>query len=203
MRAALRGLLVATLLAGCQQSAAPPPSGDNGGSPGSQAPTGDGGSSPADAAGVKLHLRDWDGVQQLLASHRGKVVVLDCWSTSCDPCMKEFPGLVQLHRRYAPRVACVSLSVDYEGIGKPEDVQDRVLAFLQQQQATFDNVLCTDESDTVFEKLNFFGPPLVVVFDAQGKEVKRFEGADAEEGVYAQVTAVVEELLAASAQGPH
>jgi thiol-disulfide isomerase/thioredoxin len=200
MRTALMWVLVAMLVAGCQESGPPPQSSDRSGIPDSQASAGNGGPSTSAAADVKLQLLDWGGVQRLLASHRGKVVVLDCWSTSCDPCMKEFPGLVQLHRRHGQRVACVSLSVDYEGIGKPEDVQERVLTFLQQQQATFDNVLCTDESDTVFEKLNFFGPPLVVVYDALGQEVKRFEGAEAEEGVYTQVAALVDELLAASGQ---
>ena len=79
--------------------------------------------SAAAGAGVTLQLLDWDGIQRLLASHRGKVVVLDCWSTSCEPCKREFPNLVALGEKHSrDDLARVSLSFDYEGIGRPEDI---------------------------------------------------------------------------------
>ncbi len=48
---------------------------------------------------VELQILDWEGVQKLLASKKGKIVVLDAWSTSCVPCVREFPNLVGLHKR--------------------------------------------------------------------------------------------------------
>src|SRR5687768_17161235 len=60
---------------------------------------------------IDLQLLDWEGLQGLLAGHRGKVVVLDCWSTSCVPCIEEFPNLVSLQNRHSREdLACVSLS---------------------------------------------------------------------------------------------
>jgi thiol-disulfide isomerase/thioredoxin len=104
---------------------------------------------------VGLQLLDWDGLQKLLASHQGKVVVLDCWSTSCVPCIAEFPNLVALQNRHnRDDLACVSLSFDYEGIGKPEDQHQRVLDFLKKQRARFDNVLSTLDSDALSAKLD-------------------------------------------------
>src|ERR1044072_84704 len=71
-------------------------------------------------AAVEIQLLDLDGIQQLVAQKRGRVVVMDGWSTSCPPCMKEFPRLVELQKKYPDDVAAISLSFDYEGIGTPE-----------------------------------------------------------------------------------
>jgi thiol-disulfide isomerase/thioredoxin len=155
----------------------------------------------ADSAGgdVKLLVLSFEDIQQLISSQKGKVVVLDCWSTSCEPCMKEFPGLVALHRKYGPdRVACISLSFDYEGLGKPEDVQQPVLDFLRQQQATFTNVLCSDESDLLYDRLELASIPAVFVYNQQGKLVKRFTTSDPSQPAftYRDVQRLVEQLLA-------
>ncbi len=149
---------------------------------------------------VAVQLLDWDGLNRLLARHRGKVVVLDCWSTSCAPCIEEFPNLVALHNAYdRDRLACVSLSFDYEGIGRPEDQHQRVLAFLRDQQATFDNVLSTLDSDALTTKLDIPSIPAVFVYDREGKLHQRFDNRHASRTggrfTYDQVSEVVEHLL--------
>ena len=154
---------------------------------------------------VRLQLLDWDGLQKLLASHQGKVVVLDCWSTSCVPCIAEFPNLVALQNRHKrDDLACVSLSFDYEGIGKPEDQHERVLDFLKKQRARFDNVLSTLDSDTLSAKLEIPSIPAVFVYDRQGKLHQRFDNRHASRSggpfTYEQVSAVVEKLLAEPAE---
>ena len=106
--------------------------------------------------------------------------------------MQEFPKLVELHKKYGPdKVACISLSFDYEGIGKPEDVQDDVLEFLKKQNATFDNVLCSEESDELYKKLKLASIPAVYIFDREGKPAKRFTGEEA----YAELPELVEKLV--------
>jgi thiol-disulfide isomerase/thioredoxin len=160
------------------------------------------GVAPVAASNVDLRILDWEGLQQLLASHRGKVIVLDCWSTSCQPCIKEFPNLVELDKKQRDKgVACISLSFDYEGIGRPEEQRDHVLAFLQDKQATFDNVLSSLDSDALSTKLDIPSIPAVFVYDQQGKLHRRFDNRHATENggpfTYKQVQAVVEELLAA------
>jgi len=157
----------------------------------------DGAGDGADSA-VALQVLDFEGIQRLIADQRGKVVVLDCWSTSCEPCMKEFPGLVALHRKFGPqRVACISLSFDYEGLGKAEDVQPAVLDFLRRQQATFTNVLCSEESDLLYERLKLSSIPAVFVYDQQGTLVKRFTASDPSQPAftYEDVEQLVMQLL--------
>jgi thiol-disulfide isomerase/thioredoxin len=149
---------------------------------------------------IHVKLLDFDGIQQLIASHKGKVVVMDCWSTSCDPCVKEFPNLVALHKKHgADKVACISLSFDYEGLGKPEDVVPVVEKFLKEQGATFDNIVCREDSDTLCKKLNLASVPAVYVYKATGELAKRFDNENASKPEdafnYEHVAKLVDELL--------
>ena len=94
----------------------------------------DGGAQVAKPAEVELAILDFDGLKRLIAGKLGRVVVVNVWSTSCPPCVKEFPQLVDLSRRYRPEeLACISLSLDYEGIDTPEKQMPKVLKFLQAQ----------------------------------------------------------------------
>ena len=157
-------------------------------------------------AGGKVELKqlDWDGLQKLIASKKGKIIVLDAWSTSCVPCKKEFPNLVALHQRLGKQVACISVSCDYTGAKSkpPKFYEERVLKFLETQKATFDNVLATVPSDEMFEKLEIPAIPAVFVYGRDGKLVKLFDNSnaktEAEEFTYADVNKLVDKLLADS-----
>ncbi len=156
------------------------------------------GGDSAPAGDVSLQILDFDGLQQLLAAQRGHVVVLDCWSTACPPCVRDFPQLVVLHQKYGPRgLRCISLSFDYEGVGKPQEQSPRVLKFLREQGATFDNVLSSEDSDTLNQKLAIASIPEVFVYDRNGKLAGRFEEPTPGKGppLYEQVQAAVEKLL--------
>jgi thiol-disulfide isomerase/thioredoxin len=149
---------------------------------------------PEAAADVSLAILSYDEIQQHIASHRGKVVVMDAWSTSCPPCLKDFHNLVELHKQYGPeQVACISLSFDFEGgrDAKPEDVAEPVLKFLVSQQATFDNVLSSEDSDSLYKKFELNSVPAIFVYDRSGQLRERFE----KEGAYEQVRKLVAELV--------
>ncbi|MFM9960084.1 MAG: TlpA family protein disulfide reductase [Planctomycetaceae bacterium] len=153
------------------------------------------------AAAVTLDIKNWEETLELVAQHKGKVVVLDLWSTSCDPCMVEFPHLVELHKRHGDKLVCLSASCDYAGIKSkpPETYHERVLDFLTKQNATFQNVLLNVEADAVFEKIDLASIPAVIVFDRDGKIAKRFDNDDptgAGDFTYTKnVVPFVEELL--------
>lgn len=142
---------------------------------------------------VELKVTDYAGVMQTVASHRGKVVVMDAWSTQCEPCMQEFPKLVALARKYPDRLACISLSLDYEGLGKPEDQREKVLEFLRKQQATFDNLLSSEPSDDIYARLKLPSIPAVFVYDQAGDLAKRFDSR--EPFTYKDVEKKVAELV--------
>ena len=153
------------------------------------------------AAEVTVELVDHDGLAAVVGAAKGKVVVLDCWSTSCPPCVKEFPGLVALHEKYAGKVACLSLSLDYEGIGKAEELLPTVKEFLESKKARFRNLLAKEDSDAMCKKLGIVSVPAIFVYDRNGKLAKKFDDDVAATSLgrpftYADVERVVQECLA-------
>ncbi len=154
------------------------------------------------APAVTLDIKNWDETLALVAQHKGKVVVLDLWSTSCEPCMVEFPHLVKLHKQQGGKFVCMSASCDYAGIKSkpPETYHARVLEFLTKQDAAFANVLLNVESDVLFEKIELASIPAVYVFGTDGKIAKRFDNDNAKTGedfTYAKdIVPFVEGLLA-------
>jgi thiol-disulfide isomerase/thioredoxin len=153
---------------------------------------------------VTVEIGGWQQTLKRVASHKGKIVVLDAWSTSCEPCKKEFPNLVALHRKYeAKGVVCMTINSDYIGARNkpPEYYRERVLKFLEKHEATFENFMSNTPSDELYEQMDLASIPAVWVFGREGKLVKRFDNEQAEKEedffTYANVTGLVEELLAA------
>ena len=137
-----------------------------------------------DASKVSLKAGTWKDVESLVAAHRGKVVVVDVWSTSCLPCMTEFPHLVQLGRSYPEDIVCVSFNVDYVGIkSRPvETYRERVEKFLAKQQAAFANFISTQEADAIFAELKLTSIPAVYVYGRDGKIARRFDDSLFQDG---------------------
>lgn len=179
-------LLAGLLLAGCEYAATSNVKDISPPEPSERSPQ------PGNADDVKLSIKSFDEIEALVASKRGKVVVMDAWSTACPPCMKDFHNLVELGKQYGgDELACISLSFDFEGIGKPQDVQPPVLKFLQSQGATFDNVMSNEESDVLYRKFKLNSVPAIFVYDRSGKLRERFEN----EGAYEKVRPLVAELI--------
>ncbi len=150
---------------------------------------------------VSLSIMSWDEAQRIVTSKSGRIVVLDLWSTSCIPCRREFPHLVTLHREHGEQVACISFSMDYAGRASkpPESYREKVLEFLQSQGAAFDNILGSDDPDTLYERLKLASIPAVYVYDRQGTLLNRFDNEDpnAPEFTYEQdILPYVNEILA-------
>jgi len=148
-----------------------------------------------------VRLVDQAGLDAEISRHAGKVVVVDFWSTSCPPCVKEFPRLVALKKTHGERIACISFSLDYEGIDAPEELLPPVQAFLDKVGAGgIINLLCTEEADAVYRKLDLVSVPAVSVYGPDGKLVQRFDEDDAAKRLkrpftYDDVEGVVGQLL--------
>ena len=156
----------------------------------------------APAPALKLDLVDHAALMQRVRAHVGKVVVLDCWSTSCPPCVREFPGLVRLAAAHPQAVACLSLSFDYEGIGSPEEAAERVRGFLASVGAVgIENLLSREEADAMYRRLELDSVPAVYVWRQDGSLARRFDDDDAQRRLgrpftYADVEAEVQACLA-------
>jgi cytochrome c biogenesis protein CcmG/thiol:disulfide interchange protein DsbE len=63
-----------------------------------------------------------------LASHRGKVVLVNCWATWCPPCVAEMPSLERLHRALSPEgLAVITVSTDEDEAELRRFVSERAL----------------------------------------------------------------------------
>ena len=152
-------------------------------------------------------LASWDEIQTAIAAQKGKVVVVDLWSTTCDPCKREFPHLVQLHNQHGDKIACMSVSLDYYGdpAEPPEYYRESVEEFLSTQSAGFPHYLSTLASDDVLMEIGAVSVPTVLVYDRDGQLAKMFEddGTYGDEGfTYADHIAPLVVELAGSAPAP-
>jgi peroxiredoxin len=65
------------------------------------------------AANLNFVLKDSNGKDFNLASHKGKVILLDFWATWCPPCKVEIPWFVEFQERYGPKgFIVIGVSVD-------------------------------------------------------------------------------------------
>jgi thiol-disulfide isomerase/thioredoxin len=157
----------------------------------------------ADRPEPDLALVDHDGLVAAVAARRGRVVVLDCWSTSCPPCVRDFPRLVALAKAHPREVACLSLALEYEGIGTAEEVLPRVRLFLAKVGAhDVVNLVARDEADVMYRKLDLVSVPAVSVWRPDGTLAVRYDDDFAARTLgrpftYDDVEATVAELLAA------
>lgn len=137
--------------------------------------------SPVVGRQVELIEAKWDDLQKLVAERQGKVVVVDVWSTACEPCMKEFPHLIELQKRYPEQVVAISFDVDYAGIPKkpPQYYRERVVEFLgSQAENQVIHRMCTTAAEDLFNEIKLDSIPAIYVYDKTGMLAKRFEGVD-------------------------
>ena len=208
MRFVQAGALVAARISlGCGRPASPPeaiPDIPAQAATGESAGPKDAPTAPVDesAKEVNVKVMDYDGIQMLIDSYRGQVVVVDYWSTDCPPCIKELPGLVELDEKYSDdQVRCITVSLDYIGLADegPESYEPQVLGILKPLNVRCTNIIAADDSEAMLRKLDLSAPPAVYVYGPDGKLAQRFDNVEAqnenEAFTYDDVERLVQELL--------
>jgi peroxiredoxin len=107
--------------------------------------------------------------------YRGKILLLNFWTTWCPPCRGELPDLARLHRDFdAGKVAVVGISIDDRGT--PAEIQAKLRQALNQYQIEYPVFF-----DSRMELYQAFGSfpaiPTTFLIDAQGQVRKVYEGA--------------------------
>lgn len=146
-------------------------------------------------ANVTLDMIDAKGIARLVTNQTDKFRLFNVWSTTCVPCVKEFPGLIHVSRRMGLRkFELITISTDLP------DNKDRARKFLDKQHAALpkrlepslkaegrksNNYLYTDASqDDLIEALDpkWEGPePHTVLVAPGGKVLFRHTGAIGQE----------------------
>ena len=100
-----------------------------------------------------------------LADYRGKVVLLNFWATWCAPCIREMPGLQQLHSD-RPDLAILAVSID-------ED-RDEYKRFLSERHV--DLITVRDPTESAAKLYHTEGWPETYIIDRKGVIRRKFVG---------------------------
>lgn len=132
-------------------------------------------------------LPSLDGKNISLSDYAGKVVLVNFWSTTCDPCMVEMPHLVKLYEKHKAR-GFVVLAVSADG---PE-TRAQVSSVVHDKRMSFPVLL--DEETSVIARYNpKKDMPYSALIDQQGNVVRKTSGYSP--GDEEKLAADVEKLL--------
>jgi peroxiredoxin len=122
----------------------------------------------ASRAAPDFALKDLNGDVCRLADHRGKVVLLNFFTTWCGPCRQEIPDFVQLHERFKDKgLEVIGVSLDQEG--------EAVLRpFIERYRIRYPIVLGT--SKMVLDYGGIKGIPTTFLIDRHGTVSNYFAG---------------------------
>lgn len=132
--------------------------------------------------GVTLKTASWEELQTEIQQHKGKVVVLDLWSTWCAPCVRELPHLIALQKQFPEQVVCISMNLNYDGLDPAAEHAEEVLELLVKKEARILNFLSTTEDEQIYETIDLASIPVAYVYDQQGQLKKRFDNEASEYG---------------------
>jgi cytochrome c biogenesis protein CcmG/thiol:disulfide interchange protein DsbE len=113
-------------------------------------------------------LQTFDGQAVNLADYRGKVVMLDFWTSTCPPCKAEAPVLRAMHEAYSETGMVEFIGIDiWEG-------SDDGYRFAREAGWQYPNGL--DENSTITVEFGVFGVPEKFFLDTEGRIVKKWVG---------------------------
>jgi thiol-disulfide isomerase/thioredoxin len=112
-------------------------------------------------------LTSLDGKPVMLASSKGKVILLNFWATWCGPCRAEIPDLVGLQNKYKDRLQILGLVVD-------DDDQDAIKEFSERFGINYPVAIAGD--DIRMQYGGIAALPTSFVLDAEGRIVQKHEG---------------------------
>lgn len=150
------------------------------------APTGAGKPAP------DFTLQSIDGQTFHLADLRGKAVVVNFWATWCEPCKIEIPWLIEMQNKYGAKgFTVLGVAMDDEGksVVAPFVQTKRYDVNGQQLAMNYPIVIGNDDIANKFGGL--LGYPTSVLFDKNGKQVKRITGLIS----YDEITKMIEGQL--------
>ena len=104
-----------------------------------------------------------------VGQQRGNVVLVDFWSLTCIPCRRALPHLMQLQARFRTSgLRIITVSLD-----SPKNVE-QVRQVLQKLKATTANLLLSEPTSVVTDKLKVKAIPCLYLFDRQGRIERKF-----------------------------
>ena len=110
-----------------------------------------------------------DQVKPIVASFKGKVILLNFWATWCPPCREEIPALVELQQQYGDQLVVLGVSID--------DTDAKLKPYATKMHMNYPVLVGKDRQDVQDAYGPLFGIPVSVFVDRDGRIWKRHSGA--------------------------
>ena len=109
-----------------------------------------------------------DGKKLNLDELKGKTLLLNFWATSCEPCRKEIPELIELNQEFS------SKGVKIIGIAMAHDRPDQVVAFKKHYKIPY--VIALDINAAIANAFDVRVIPVTLLVSPRGQIVHRHSG---------------------------
>ena len=113
-------------------------------------------------------LTTLQGEQVSLSDYKGKIVILNFWTSWCGPCKEEMPHMQSFSEKH-PDVAMLAVNLTSMDLGL-----DAVKQFVEEYRLTFPILL--DEADVVGKAYNILTIPTSYIIDREGRVFKEVIG---------------------------
>jgi peroxiredoxin len=137
-------------------------------------------------ANLNFMLKDMNGKPFNLASHKGKVILLDFWATWCPPCKVEIPWFVEFQKKYAAQgFTVIGVSVD--------DPAEKLKPFAVEYKMNYPVLIGDGRDDLQGPKAYgpMFGLPKTFVIGRDGKICKTHVGFSQKETLEKQIKSLL------------
>lgn len=113
-------------------------------------------------------LKDMNGKKVSLSEFKGKVVLLNFWATTCDPCKAEMPSMNNLYKTLKDRdFVVLAVSIDTS--------EKAVKSFISEKGILFP-VLLDKDKEVYFDDYAVIGLPTSFLIDRSGVIAEKFLG---------------------------
>jgi thiol-disulfide isomerase/thioredoxin len=124
-----------------------------------------------------VSFKDFKGSSISLESFKGKVVLVNFWETSCEPCRTEIPWLIEFQQKYASKgFTLVGVAMDDEGTSVVQPWVQKT-TFDVNGQPTLMNYPIVIGNDEVADKFGgLWAYPTSFLLTREGKIAKKYIG---------------------------
>ncbi len=136
-------------------------------------------SEPADPA-HPIEVVQFEGLEAVLAKHRGEGLLLNFWAIWCAPCVEELPELLEVAEEYEDRGGSV-VGISYDLMiptGDPAKITETMAKFLKRMDWSFPVYIYDDvDYDRINERFGLEGGvPVTLAIDGNGDIVDAQHG---------------------------
>jgi thiol-disulfide isomerase/thioredoxin len=127
-----------------------------------------GGSRDLSIAAPDFVLPAVDGAMVRLSDYKGKVIIIDFWTTWCAPCQEQVPILTKLHKSYSEKgLVILGISLDVEGL--------EVLGpYVHENMVPYKVLMSDDKVNRAFGGIATI--PTLYIVDRNGRLVRKLIG---------------------------